>query len=149
MLRRIPWRLAPILGPISLGLIFSRVSGHQGLSAVGNHAPLYRLPVYLDHFRNYFGHLVLWKTVSLPLALVIALFPLLLRNGPAVFAAKIPKIGFVSTLAVIFAALFLRIPAQDTMAGWDCEYTEIDRFRHSLEALAPNMPKGVQIRFLS
>lgn len=94
--KRIDWKTCTLFGTISIAFILGRVLAPEGLASIGPYKPQYSLTVYLDRFRNYFGTLVLWQTIQLWQALLLALTPLLLcRNRMAAFAALIFPIGIL------------------------------------------------------
>jgi hypothetical protein len=184
--RRLPWRLVAVLGIISLAFIAGRVYGPEGLSSVGQYEPAYQLSVYLERFRNYLGHLVLWKSIPLFVAISFALLPVLLRSRQALFVQSIFPVGIlplafvaergldgvyiacaalplfaalliaklphaslrVGMAGLLFATLFAWLPPINNHS-WDRESREIENFHSSLLALAPSMPRGVQIRFVT
>lgn len=93
--RRIPWRLILLLGVISLAFVLGRVYGPEGLSSVGDYIPSYTVALYLERFNVYFGHLILWKSVPLWAAGILAGLPLLLRNRQAIWAACVFPVGIL------------------------------------------------------
>ena len=94
--KRINWTLWALFGAMSGAFIFGRVLAPQGLASIGQYKPQYSLTVYLDHFRNYFGTLVLWQTIQLWQAQLLALAPLLLRRSRvAAFAALVFPVGIL------------------------------------------------------
>lgn len=74
---------------------------------------------------------------ALPLALASTL--LKLPTEPKRFAGTL----------LLFLAFALWMPRIQTFDGWDKEWVEIRNFRQSLARLYPQMPPGVQIRFVA
>ncbi len=50
--------------------------------------------------------------------------------------------------ALLFAAMFLWVPAKSDLSGADVEYGNITNFYRELKVAAPTLPPGSQIRFL-
>jgi hypothetical protein len=184
--RRLPWRMAALLGAISLAFIGGRIYGPEGLSSVGQYVPSYQVATYLERFRNFLGHLLLWKDIPIYAALAVAVFPALLRTRQGLFVWSIFPVGILplafvaergldgvyiacAALPLFVALLIAAVPQENFRLGvagcvllglwlwlppinnhsWDRESKEIENFHSSLIALAPTMPRGVQIRFLT